>query len=113
AARRQALEQAGVRVLEAVGPAAQLRALKAEGILSVYCEGGKTLADALLDEDLVDWLVIFTAPVRLGADAVRPLLSGSPVLVEQATRHRLVAHRRLGEDLMAIYDLTHSVHRTR
>ncbi len=113
AARRDALEAAGVRVLEAVGLTAQLQALKDAGVLSVYCEGGATLADALLAEGLVDWLVIFTAPVRLGADAVRPLLTGPPVLVEQATRHRLIAHRRLGDDLMAIYDLTHSVHRTR
>ena len=111
--RRRALEGAGVRLLVADSLPGQLRALKAAGILSVYCEGGAMLADALMAEGLVDQLVIFTAPVRLGADAVRPLLSGPPVLVEQAPRHRLVAHRRLGDDLMAIYDLTHRVYRTR
>jgi diaminohydroxyphosphoribosylaminopyrimidine deaminase / 5-amino-6-(5-phosphoribosylamino)uracil reductase len=110
---RTALEAAGVQLIEATGLPAQLRALRADGINSIYCEGGATLADALLADGLVDWLVIFTAPVRLGADAVRPLLSGPAVLVEQAARHRLVAHRRLGDDLMAIYDLTPSVHRTR
>lgn len=110
---RADLEAAGAGVIEADGLAAQLRALRAAGIDSVYCEGGATLADALLAAELVDRLVIFVAPVRLGADAVRPLQSGAPVLVEQAVRHRLVAHRRLGDDIMAIYDLTHSVHRTR
>jgi hypothetical protein len=28
-------------------------------------------------------------------------------------RYRLISHRRLGHDLMAIYDLTEHVHRTR
>ena len=112
--RRATLEQAGVRLLTATGLAAQLRSLRGDaGIESVYCEGGASLAQALLADRLVDWLVIFTAPVRLGADAVRPLVSGPPVFVAQAVRHRLVAHRRLGDDLMAIYDLTSSVHRTR
>ena len=111
--RRLALERAGVRLICDSGLDAQLRALRKAGIESVYCEGGATLADALLEGQLVDRLVIFTAPVRLGANALRPLLAGPPVLVEQAARHRLVAHRRLGDDLMAIYDLTASVHRTR
>ncbi len=108
-----ALESAGVDVLSAVGLNEQLRALRQSGVGSIYCEGGATLADALIAAELVDRLVIFTSPVRLGADAVRPLQSGAPVFVDQAVRHRLVSHRRFGDDLMAIYDLTHSVHRTR
>jgi diaminohydroxyphosphoribosylaminopyrimidine deaminase/5-amino-6-(5-phosphoribosylamino)uracil reductase len=112
-ARCEAFAAAGANVLQVDGLAAQLRALRDSGIDSLYCEGGATLADALLNDGLVDRLVIFTAPVRLGADAVRPLQSGAPMLVEQAVRHRLVSHRRLGDDLMAIYDFTDSVHRTR
>ena len=112
-ARQTALEVEGVRVVCATDLPGQLRALRAAGIESLYCEGGAALADALLDDQLVDRLVIFRAPVRLGADAVRPLLAGTPVLAGQAARYRLIAHRRLGDDLMAIYDLTTSVHRTR
>jgi diaminohydroxyphosphoribosylaminopyrimidine deaminase/5-amino-6-(5-phosphoribosylamino)uracil reductase len=100
----------GVTVCLATGLAAQLRALRGSGINSIYCEGGAQLADALLTEGLVDRLVIFTAPVRLGADAVRPLQAGAAVPAQLAPRHRLVSHRRLGDDLMAIYDLTDSVH---
>lgn len=111
--RRTAFEASGVQVLVAEGLAAQLRLLRGSGITSIYCEGGAALADALLDAGVVDRLVIFTAPVRLGADALRPLQSGVPVPVEHAARHRLVSHRRLGDDLMAIYDLSPSVHRTR
>ena len=111
--RRTAFEASGVQVHEADGLDAQLRALRASGITSIYCEGGALLADALLDAGFVDRLVIFTAPVRLGVDALRPLQSGAPVPAEHAVRHRLVSHRRLGDDLMAIYDLSSSVHRTR
>ncbi|MES3034038.1 MAG: bifunctional diaminohydroxyphosphoribosylaminopyrimidine deaminase/5-amino-6-(5-phosphoribosylamino)uracil reductase RibD [Gemmatimonadota bacterium] len=108
-----ALQEAGVDLVTAAGLEAQLVALRGRGITSIYCEGGATLADALLADGLVDRLVIFTAPVRLGADAVRPLQAGAPVHLDAAARHRLVSHRRLGDDLMAIYDLTHRVHRTR
>jgi diaminohydroxyphosphoribosylaminopyrimidine deaminase/5-amino-6-(5-phosphoribosylamino)uracil reductase len=111
--RQSVLSATGIRVIQAAGLSAQLCAVRATGVTSLYCEGGATLADALLAEGLVDRLVIFTAPVRLGADAVRPLQAGPPVPVEQATRHRLVSHRRMGDDLMAIYDLSASVHRTR
>ncbi len=111
--RQEGFAALGIRVIQASGLTAQLQALRAAGIASVYCEGGAAIADALLAERLVDRLVIFTAPVRLGADAVRPLQSGPPVPVEQAERHRLVSHRRMGDDLMAIYDLSASVHRTR
>ena len=109
----EALRTAGVEVVTIAGLSAQLRELRVRGIRSLYCEGGATLADALLADGLVDRLVIFTAPVRLGADAVRPLQAGAPVHLDAAVRHRLVSHRRLGDDLMAIYDLTPRVHRTR
>jgi diaminohydroxyphosphoribosylaminopyrimidine deaminase / 5-amino-6-(5-phosphoribosylamino)uracil reductase len=112
AERRRALEGVGVRVVIAGSLPAQLRALKAAGTTSLYCEGGAAMADALIAEELVDRLVIFTAPVSLGADAVRPLQAGIPGTIERADRFRLVAHRRFGDDLMAIYDLTHRVHRT-
>ncbi len=109
----EALQAAGVELIQAPGLRAQLQALHDRGIRSLYCEGGATLADALLADGLVDRLIIFTAPVRLGADAVRPLQAGAPVMLDAAARYRLVAHRRLGDDLMAIYDLTEHVHRTR
>lgn len=111
--RQKGFAAMGISVVQADGLAGQLRALRAVGIASLYCEGGAAIADALLAEGLVDRLVIFTAPVRLGADAVRPLQSGPPVPVELAERHRLVSHRRMGDDLMAIYDISASVHRTR
>lgn len=108
AARRSAWERAGARCLEvAVGPggqlnpAALLERLAAEGLTRVFCEGGGTLAAALLGADLVDELVAMTAGVALGAEG-QPALG--PLGVERladATRLRLVELRRLGADSMA------------
>jgi diaminohydroxyphosphoribosylaminopyrimidine deaminase / 5-amino-6-(5-phosphoribosylamino)uracil reductase len=111
--RRSGLERAGVAIIEAIGLDAQLRHLRSAGLTSFYVEGGAALGDAFLQAGFVDRLVIFTAPVLLGADALRPLQAGSPVRLELASRFRLVSHRKLGDDLMAIYDLTDNVHRTR
>ncbi|MCC7053053.1 MAG: bifunctional diaminohydroxyphosphoribosylaminopyrimidine deaminase/5-amino-6-(5-phosphoribosylamino)uracil reductase RibD [Gemmatimonadaceae bacterium] len=108
-----ALAEAGVSLLPAPDLPSQLAALRAAGVESIYCEGGAALADALLADGLVDRLVIFTAPVLLGADAVRPLQAGVHIPQDATVRHRLVAQRRFGDDLMAIYDLSRSVHRTR
>jgi len=49
------------------GPLAEeLRALAREGVQSLLLEGGPTLAAAFLDEDLVDKLLLFVAPVLSG-----------------------------------------------
>lgn len=109
-ARRAALAAAGVTVLTAPTLVGQLQALARAGIGSVYCEGGATLAGALLAAEQVDRLIIFTAPVRLGADALRPPLAAGTD-PDGSDRPRLVHHRRFGDDLMAIYDLASRVHR--
>ena len=107
--RQAALAAAGVRAIARDDLAAQLRALRGEGVASVYCEGGATLASALLAAGLVDRLVIFTAPVRLGVAARRPALAAG---ADPAGGRppRLVALARFGDDTMATYDLTR-VHR--
>ena len=47
--------------------------LASEGITSVYCEGGSTLAASLLADNFVDELIIFTAGVIIGGDGCRRL----------------------------------------
>ena len=44
----------------------ELRALAREGVQSLLLEGGPTLAAAFLDEDLVDKVLVFVAPVLSG-----------------------------------------------
>jgi diaminohydroxyphosphoribosylaminopyrimidine deaminase/5-amino-6-(5-phosphoribosylamino)uracil reductase len=50
---------------------AELEALAAEGIQSLLLEGGPTLAQAFLDADLVDKLLLFVAPVLAGGGGPR------------------------------------------
>ncbi len=107
AAKKEALEEAGVRVeqlaltdegrldLEAV-----LRLLGREGILSVLVEGGATLHGALLRQGLVDQIYLYMAPFFIGEDGI-PLVEGYAVgSADQAVR--LVEKKvvRLGDDLL-------------
>ncbi|MEL6208501.1 MAG: RibD family protein, partial [Pseudomonadota bacterium] len=59
-----------VRLGDALDLAAGLRALGDAGVSSVFCEGGGTLAAALLAARLVDEVVFFTAGRVFGAAGV-------------------------------------------
>ena len=104
-ARRRALEERGVRVLELPAGAGgldlrrALRQLAREGLTEILVEGGGRLGAALLREGLVDELHWFAAPRLLGGDAREALgrleigsLAGAPTL-------RDVSIPRLGDDL--------------
>lgn len=104
-AREEALERAGARIVRADGTAAALRALKAEGIESLYVEGGAGLAGSLLEEKLVDRLIIFRAPIVLGAGSLRAFEGAASFTLDAAPRFRIVRRRALGEDDMTIYAL--------
>ena len=101
--RQQALGALGVDCLVAEGLSGQLEALRTRHeIRALLVEGGPTLADALWQANLVDCLIIFQAPVRLGPDALRPFGGERPYEAS-----RIVAQQRLGPDLMtefAIHD---------
>jgi diaminohydroxyphosphoribosylaminopyrimidine deaminase / 5-amino-6-(5-phosphoribosylamino)uracil reductase len=81
AGAQRALEARGVRVERlaegepaghiVLGPA--LRHLAKSEITSVLVEGGARLNAAMLNSKLVDKLVIFYAPILLGADAIPAL----------------------------------------
>lgn len=76
-----------------------LQVLAARGINEVQVEAGATLAGALLRAGLVDEVLLYVAPVLLGAEA-RPLFDGLRI-DEMAQRLRLqtVETRRFGDDL--------------
>jgi diaminohydroxyphosphoribosylaminopyrimidine deaminase/5-amino-6-(5-phosphoribosylamino)uracil reductase len=94
----QALEDAGVRVVDAAGLTAQLRALRAAEVRSMLVEGGATLASALLAADAVDRLYLFYAPVLIGPDGAAPFGGiPSPALAE-AARWRRLETRTFGAD---------------
>lgn len=79
--------------------AAVLRLLAERGINEVQVEAGPTLAGAFLQAGLVDELLLYVAPVLLGAKA-RPLLDGLAIdTMAQRLRMSLLDSRQVGEDL--------------
>ncbi|TYB81524.1 bifunctional diaminohydroxyphosphoribosylaminopyrimidine deaminase/5-amino-6-(5-phosphoribosylamino)uracil reductase RibD [Maritimibacter fusiformis] len=82
---------------------AALAALGARGLTRVFCEGGGTLAAALLGGGLVDRLIGFTAGLAIGAEG-RPAISalGLGGLAE-APRFMLAETRALGGDVMHVW----------
>lgn len=96
----------GVRCLAAPTLDAQLGLLRSEGIRHLMVEGGAGLAGGLLTAGLVDRLVIFRAPVLLGAGALAAF--GGVELEATApgqflARWQVVSERPFGEDLMTVY----------
>lgn len=91
--------RAGRFDLEAV-----LRLLAERGINEVQLEAGATLAGAFLAAGLVDELLLYVAPVLLGAQA-RPLFDGLGIEA-MSQRHdlRLVETRRVGDDLRLLLE---------
>jgi diaminohydroxyphosphoribosylaminopyrimidine deaminase/5-amino-6-(5-phosphoribosylamino)uracil reductase len=81
-------------------PAAALAALAAEGLTRVFCEGGGTLAAALLRARLVDDLVGFAAGVALGAEAVPAVATMALAHLTDAPRFDLVECREIGGDVL-------------
>ncbi len=76
-----------------------LAQLAARGINEVHVEAGPTLCGALLKAGLVDELLIYVAPLLMGADA-RPLLAGLGIEhMNQAVPLEMKDVRMVGKDL--------------
>ncbi len=78
---------------------ALLRGLCARGINDVLCEGGGTLAGALLEADLVDELVLMYAPKILGDPAGVRALPIAPRALTAAQQWEIRVSQVLGDDL--------------
>lgn len=102
-ARSRALEEAGVRILRASSPGEALRALRGEGVQSLLVEGGTGIAGAFIGATLVDRLIIFQAPVLLGAGALNVFAAVPPALAREARRLTIVDRRAFDDDLMTVY----------
>jgi diaminohydroxyphosphoribosylaminopyrimidine deaminase / 5-amino-6-(5-phosphoribosylamino)uracil reductase len=101
--RVAALEAAGVRVLCAASLPDALLSLRAAGVRALLVEGGARLAGAALGTGSVDRLVIFRAPVVLGAGALGAFAFVPPMEVERAVRWRTLERRAIGADTMTVY----------
>jgi diaminohydroxyphosphoribosylaminopyrimidine deaminase/5-amino-6-(5-phosphoribosylamino)uracil reductase len=102
-ARAAALERAGVTLIEAATAREALTALRSRGVRSLLVEGGATLATAFVRDALVDRLVIFRAPLVLGAGSLNAFGTAEPVRAADAPRWRLVESRRFEDDEMTVY----------
>ncbi len=103
AERRRRLEDRGALVIVADDIAAGLRALRAHDVRHLFCEGGAGLAGALLTDGFVDRLVIFQAPVVLGAGALPAFAQAPAHRASEAPRWRVVSRRSYDDDLMTVY----------
>lgn len=78
-----------------------LAALARQGINEVLVETGATLAGAFVEQNLVDELVIFTAPTLLGSDA-RPAFNLPFAQMNQQIRWSWQDVRMVGNDLKLV-----------
>ncbi len=107
-ARRQAWTERGATLIEIpfqpdgeLDLSALLQRLGARGLTRVLCEGGGRLAGALLNADLVDEVVTFTAGLALGDEAVASVGAIEASALALAPRFRLVSQGRVGGDVRA------------
>jgi diaminohydroxyphosphoribosylaminopyrimidine deaminase/5-amino-6-(5-phosphoribosylamino)uracil reductase len=98
AAAVHALEAKGVAVERAPDILPKLELLHRRGVRSLLVEGGSILAGALLAAKAVDRLIIFHAPVLLGAGSLPAF--GAVGDIERLT---VIERRAFGDDLMTVF----------
>jgi diaminohydroxyphosphoribosylaminopyrimidine deaminase/5-amino-6-(5-phosphoribosylamino)uracil reductase len=101
--RQAALASAGVDVHVHETLQSALVALAAENVHAMLVEGGARLAASLIEQALVDRLVIFQAPVVLGAGALNAFAHVSPATAESLARLPVVERAAFGDDLKTTY----------
>jgi diaminohydroxyphosphoribosylaminopyrimidine deaminase/5-amino-6-(5-phosphoribosylamino)uracil reductase len=101
--RARSLASAGVRLVEATRLEDALGDLRSLEIRSLLVEGGAELAGALMAHALVDRMIIFQAPVVLGAGARSAFAHVPAHALPDAPRWRVIGRRTLGQDLMTVY----------
>ena len=83
-----------------IDPQAMMRALAAEGLTRVFCEGGGALAASLLMAGLVDELVGITAGIALGAEGLPGIGALGLERLGDAPRFVLAESRVVGPDVL-------------
>jgi diaminohydroxyphosphoribosylaminopyrimidine deaminase/5-amino-6-(5-phosphoribosylamino)uracil reductase len=99
------LHSLGVDVLCAATLGDAMEMLGTRGYRSLLVEGGARLAGALLRQGLVDRLVVFQAPVILGAGALNAFAELPGQRIDSARRLRVIHREDVGNDVMTVYDM--------
>jgi diaminohydroxyphosphoribosylaminopyrimidine deaminase/5-amino-6-(5-phosphoribosylamino)uracil reductase len=102
-AHARRLMSMGVDVMAATSLEEAMRALRQRGIRSILIEGGAGITGALLGANLVDRLVIFQAPILLGAGSLPGFENAPTMAASGARRFPVVRRSELDDDLMTVY----------
>jgi diaminohydroxyphosphoribosylaminopyrimidine deaminase/5-amino-6-(5-phosphoribosylamino)uracil reductase len=97
------LSGTAVRVVHAQGTASALLELRRLGIGALLVEGGGLLAGSLLEEDLVDRLYWYQAPLVLGR-GVPAFPPGRATLLREAVRWIPIEQKSLGDSNLLVLD---------
>ncbi|KAJ02476.1 5-amino-6-(5-phosphoribosylamino)uracil reductase [Sulfitobacter mediterraneus] len=84
-------------------PADILQQLGAHGLTRVFCEGGSALAASLLEADLVDELVGFTAGLVIGAEGLPGVGAMGLEALRNAPRFNLRETMACGPDILHVW----------
>ncbi len=104
--RARAWEGLGARLIPCalddhhVEAADLLHQLGQAGLTRVFCEGGSALAASLLESDLVDELVGFTAGLTIGAEGLSAIGALGLDTLETAPRFDLIETQVVGGDIL-------------
>ncbi|MEO1107909.1 MAG: bifunctional diaminohydroxyphosphoribosylaminopyrimidine deaminase/5-amino-6-(5-phosphoribosylamino)uracil reductase RibD [Pseudomonadota bacterium] len=77
-----------------------LQQLGRAGLTRLFCEGGAALAASLLEADMVDELVGFTAGLTIGAEGLAAIGRLSLETLQAAPRFELIETRTIGPDIL-------------
>jgi diaminohydroxyphosphoribosylaminopyrimidine deaminase / 5-amino-6-(5-phosphoribosylamino)uracil reductase len=103
--RASELRDAGAQLIPAKDLRDGFRQLRAAGIQSLIVEGGAALAAAVLEAGLAHRLVIFQAPVTLGAQALYAFDGAPPEVLRALETLPVLERTTLGPDVMTKYAL--------
>ncbi|HEY2804992.1 MAG TPA: bifunctional diaminohydroxyphosphoribosylaminopyrimidine deaminase/5-amino-6-(5-phosphoribosylamino)uracil reductase RibD [Gemmatimonadales bacterium] len=103
-ARIAALAKAGVEVVVAEGPMAQLAELKTRGVGSILVEGGGILAGRFIEAGVIDRIFLLQAPILLGATGVPAFGALDGVSLETVKPWTVSGRRTLGADALTVLD---------
>lgn len=80
-----------------------LRQLARYGFTRLFCEGGSALAASLIEADLIDELVGFTAGLAIGAEGLPSIGALGLSELGKAPRYALLNTQQVGTDVMQVW----------
>ena len=84
-------------------PADVLQQLGRHGLTRIFCEGGSALAASMIDADLVDELVGFTAGLVIGAEGLPGIGALGLSKLRDARRYKLMSTDVSGGDVVNVW----------